>query len=148
MYDDDDEYDEMQDYSGYPDYPQPQRRPIPQRFYTETAGNVLQALTEYARTLEKEKSSRSDIDRKRETALSLIRSQRHVMLEYLTQRFGERGKLFERYFQLVDTALELRNDEITRIAIESILNVYQDSPSAGIDEFRQHIETMSEVVRI
>jgi hypothetical protein len=148
MYDDDDEYDEMQDYSGYPDYPQPQRRSIPQQFYTETAGNVLQALTEYARTLEKEKSSRSDIDRKRETALSFIRSQRHVMLEYLTHRFGERGKLFERYFQLVDTALELRNDEITRLALESILNVYQDSPSAGIDEFRQHIETMSEVVRI
>jgi hypothetical protein len=38
--------------------------------------------------------------------------------------------------------------KITRLALESILNVYQDSPSAGIDEFRQHIETMSEVVRI
>jgi hypothetical protein len=52
MYEDDD-YDEMGDYPGYPEYPQPRQRQNPQRFYAEAAGNVLQALTEYARTLEK-----------------------------------------------------------------------------------------------
>jgi hypothetical protein len=120
MYDDD-EYGELPDCSGYPGYPQPrppQRQPQ-QQFYTEASGNALQALTEYARTLEKEKSSRIDIERKRTTALSVIRSQRHVMIEYLNHRFGERGKLYERYFQLVDTALELQNDEFTRLALES-----------------------------
>jgi hypothetical protein len=141
----DDGYDELPE---YPDYPQPPQRPPPQRFYTEAAGNALQALTEYSRTLEKEKSSRADIERKRTTALSVIRSQRRMMIEYLNHRFGERGKLYERYFQLVDTALELQNDEITRLALESILNVYQDNPVAGIEEFRQHIETITEVVRI
>jgi hypothetical protein len=70
------------------------------------------------------------------------------MIEYLNHRFGERGKLYERYFQLVDTALELQNEEITRLALESILNVYQDNPVAGIEEFRQHVETITEVVRI
>jgi hypothetical protein len=146
----DDGYDELPEYPDYPGYPQPQppQRQPPQRFYTEAAGNALQALTEYARTLEKEKSSRADIERKRETALSVIRSQRHVMIEYLNHRFGERGKLYERYFHLVDTAIELQNDEITRLALESILNVYQDNPVAGIEEFRQHMETISEVVRI
>jgi hypothetical protein len=141
----DDDYEEMPDYPGYP---QPRQRQNPQRFYAETAGTVLQALAEYARTLEKEKSSRADIERKRASALSVIRSQRHVMIEYLNHRFGERGKLYERYFRLVDAALELQNDEITRLALESILNVYQDNPVSGLEEFRQHMETISEVVRI
>jgi hypothetical protein len=144
---DDDEYDELPDYSGYPDYPQPPQRHTPP-FYAEAAGNALQALTEYARTLEKEKSNRADIERKRETACSLIRSQRHVMIEYLVHRFGERGKLYEKYFQLVDAALERHNEEITRLALESILNIYQDNPIAGIEDFRQHLEAISEVVRI
>ena len=130
-----DDYGEWQDYQRYPEYPQQKQNS--KRIYAEAAGNALQALTEYAKTLEKEKSSRSDIERKRTTALSVISSQRHVMIEYLNHRFGERGKLYERYFQLVDTALELQNDEITRLALESILNVYQDNPATGIEDFKQ-----------
>jgi hypothetical protein len=34
------------------------------------------------------------------------------------------------------------------LKVESILNVYQDNPVAGIEEFRQHMETITEVVRI
>jgi hypothetical protein len=68
----DDDYEEM------PDYPQPGQRQNPKQFYAEAAGTVLQALTEYARTLEKEKSSRADIERKRASALSVIHSQRHI----------------------------------------------------------------------
>ena len=141
-----DDYGEWQDYQRYPEYPQQKQNS--KRIYAEAAGNALQALTEYAKTLEKEKSSRSDIERKRTTALSVIRSQRHVMIEYLNHRFGERGKLYERYFQLVDTALELQNDEITRLALESILNVYQDNPATGIEDFKQRMESISEVVHI
>jgi hypothetical protein len=139
------DYEELPD---YPDYPRPIPRPGPQRFYAESLGSVLQALTEYARTMETEKSNRADIERKRKTALSIVRSQRRVMIGYLNHRFGERDKLYERYFQLIDTALELRNEEITRIALESILTIYQDNPCSGIEEFRQQFETISEVVRI
>jgi hypothetical protein len=143
-----DDYDDYGDWQGHPNYPQQHPVQNNKRMYAETAGNTLQALTDYAKTLEKEKSNRADIERKRNTALSFIRSQRHVMIEYLAHRFGERGKLYERYFQLVDTALELQNDEIIRIALDSILNVYQDNPGAGIEDFRQRMESISEVVRI
>jgi ribosomal protein S15P/S13E len=146
VYEQDGYEDDYED--GYSEYPGYRHRQDAQRFYTGAAGNVLQALTEYARTLEHEKSNRADIERKRTAALSVIRSQRQVMIEYLTRRFGERGKLYEQYFKLVDTALELRNEEIIRLALESILNIYQDNPVAGIEEFRQHMETISEVIRI
>jgi hypothetical protein len=143
---DEGEYQDLPDYSDYPE--RPYHRPPPARFYAETLGTVLQALAEYARTLEHEQSTRSDIERKRTTALSVIRSQRRVMIEYLTDRFGERQKLYEQYFKLVDTALELRNDEIIRLALESILNIYQDNPCAGLEAFRQQFETISEAVQI
>jgi hypothetical protein len=70
------------------------------------------------------------------------------MIDYLNHRFGERDKLYERYFQLIDTALELHSEEITRIALESILTIYQDNPCSGIEEFRQQFDAISEVVRI
>ena len=70
------------------------------------------------------------------------------MIEFLKQRFGERGSLYEQYFKLIDSALQIDNSEILRIALESIQNIYQDSPCAGIDEFKQQFDSMSEVIRI
>ena len=70
------------------------------------------------------------------------------MLEYLKRRFGERSALYEQYFKLIDTALQIDNEEILRIALESIQHIYQDSPASGIDDFRQQFDAMSEVIRI
>jgi hypothetical protein len=147
MYEEGEDENEYQGFPDYPEYPQPRRQPSP-RFYAESLGGVLQALTEYARTLEQEKSNRADIERKRIAALSVIRSQRRMMIEYLSHRFGERRALYERYFKLIDTALELRNEEITRLALESILNIYQDNPGGGLEEFRHQFEAISGAVRI
>jgi hypothetical protein len=153
--DDDDEYQGLPDYPDYPDrpeyphrYPEPYPHQNPSRYYTQTLGTVLQALSEYARTLEHEKSNRAEIERKRKTALSAIRSERQMMIEYLNHRFGERKTLYEQYFRLVDTALELQNEEIVRLALESILNIYQDNPAAGLEGFCQQFEAINEVVRI
>jgi hypothetical protein len=146
MYDYDE--DEYQDCPESPEYQEPYRLPPPARFYAGTLGTVVQALSEYAKTLEHEHSNRSDIERKRAAALSLIRSQRQAMIEYLANRFGERQKLYDQYFKLVDTALELSNDEIIRLALESLLSIYQDNPLAGLDEFQRQFETVSGAVRI
>ena len=137
---------EDEEYRG--DGREEERKRRNRRFYAETIGGVLNAVTDYARTLEQEKTNRANVERKRKSALAVIRSERHVMLEYLKQRFGERGDLYEKYFKLVDTALQVDNEEILRIALESIQNIYQDGPGTGINEFRQHFDGMSEVVRI
>ena len=116
------------------------------RMYGETISGVLSAVTEYAKTLEQEKTNRTNVERKRKTAITVIRSERKIMLEYLIQRFGERKGLFEKYFNLIDTALQVENEEILRLALESIQSIYQDSPGAGLgDEFRQQF---NEVIRI
>ncbi|MDR0451292.1 MAG: hypothetical protein LBH26_08510, partial [Treponema sp.] len=108
-YDEYDEYyDENQEAPEYPDRSGAYHQERTRQFYAGTLGAVLQALADYARTLEHEKSNRSEIERKRAAALSVIRSQRQVMIEYLAGRFGERRELYEQYFKLVDTALELK----------------------------------------
>jgi len=118
------------------------------RMVGETIGGVLNAVTEYAKTLEHEKTNRKNVERKRKTALTVIRSERQVMLEYLKSRFGERSELYNKWFQLIETAMQLKNEEILRIALESIQSIYQDSPGNGIDEFKQQFDSMSEVIRI
>jgi hypothetical protein len=152
MYEDDGDYD-VAPYEGEEYYEdereaEQMRQQRNRRFYGETIGGVLNAVTEYARTLEREKTNRANVERKRKSAIMVIRSERHVMIEYLKQRFGERGVLYDQYFKLIDTALQIDNGEILRIALESIQNIYQDSPCTGIDEFKQQFDTMSEVIRI
>jgi hypothetical protein len=152
MYEDDDDYDavpfENEEYYGNEneaEYLQQQRN---RRFYGETISGVLNAITEYAKTLEHEKTNRANVERKRKSAITVIRSERHIMIEYLKRRFGERGALYEQYFKLIDTALQVENEEILRIALESIQNIYQNNPCSGIDDFKQQFDTMSEVIRI
>jgi hypothetical protein len=118
------------------------------RMLGETIGGVLSAVTEYAKTLEREKTNRANVERKRKSALTVIRSERKIILEYLTAKFGERNELFDRWFKLIDTALQLNNEAILRIALESIQSIYQDSPGNGIDEFKQQFDSMNEVIRI
>jgi hypothetical protein len=148
MYEDEDydmvPYDEEEYYRNKHEAEQQRQK---RRLYGETIGGVLQAVTEYAQTLEREKTNRANVERKRNTAITIIRSERHIMIEYLKQRFGERGELFDQYFKLIDTALQINNDEILRIAHDSIQNIYQDNPCSG-DEFMQQFNSMQEVIRI
>ena len=124
------------------------RRQHDRRFYGETVSGVLSAVTEYARTLEREKTNRANVERKRKAAITVIRSERRVMVEYLKRRFGERGSLYDRYFKLVDAALQVENEEILRIALESIQSIYHDGPCGGIGEFRRQFDSMGEAIRI
>jgi hypothetical protein len=150
MYEDDDDYDVVPygEEEFYRNEREAERRQRARRFYGETISGVLNAVTEYAKTLEQEKTNRVNVERKRKSALSVIRSERKIMLDYLSSRFGERNELFDRWFSLIDTAIQLNNDEILRIALESIQNIYQDNPCGGLDEFRQQFETMSKVIHI
>ena len=150
MYEEDDDYDVVpyDEDEFYRNEQEEEQRQRSRRFYGETISGVLNAVTEYAKTLEQEKTNRANVERKRKSAMAVIRSERYVMIEYLKRRFGERGALYDQYFNLIDTALQVNNDEILRIALESIQNIYHDSPCLGIDEFKRQFDAMSEVIRI
>ena len=150
MYEDEEDYDVVP-YEGYDDFHEDleeDRKQRIKRFYGETISGVLNAVTEYAKTLEHEKTNRANVERKRKTAITVIRTERNVMIKYLKERFGERGALYDQYFKLIDTALQVNNEEILRLALESIQNIYQDSPCSGINDFKEQFDSMNEVIRI
>ena len=101
MYENDD-YDVMpyEDEDYFQNEQEAERQYQARRFYGETIGGVLNAVTEYARTLEHEKTNRANVERKRKSAIAVIESERHIMLEYLKRRFGERGSLYDQYFKM------------------------------------------------
>jgi hypothetical protein len=67
--------DDIEELPEYP-YSGEERQRYSRRYAGETLGQVLQALTEYAKAMEHEKSNRAEIERKRKTALTVIRSER------------------------------------------------------------------------
>jgi len=153
MNDDDYDYDDYdmvpyEEEDNYRNRQEAKKEYHTRRMVGETISGVLSAVTEYAKTLEHEKTNRKNVERKRKTALTVIRSERQVMLEFLKSRFGERSELYNRWFQLIETAMQLNNEEILRIALESIQSIYQDSPGNGIDDFKQQFDSMNEVIRI
>jgi hypothetical protein len=104
--------------------------PIPQG---ELIGGVIKAITDYAGLVEKGKTERQEISAKRDLALELIRNERALLTQYLTNRFGEKAVLYTGYFNLLTCALENQDMETTRVILENILEVYRDDPCrAGI----------------
>lgn len=151
MYEDEEDNDVVPYDDGYDDYREEmeeERKQRLKRFYGETISGILNAVTDYAKTLEHEKTNRKNVERKRKTAITVIRTERNVMIKYLKERFGERGALYDQYFKLIDTVLQVNNEEILRLALESIQNIYQDSPCSGINDFKEQFDSMSEVIRI
>ena len=62
-------------------------------------------------------------------------TEREVMVGYLNHRFGERNKLYDGYFRLIDRAMESGNDDVTRLALESLLQVYSSPLVSDSDNF-------------
>ena len=66
---------------------------------------------------------------------------RHESLEHLlSQRFTERDRLFDRYFQIAQSALESGNDEILKDVLQSILAVYGSEVTSGSENINQLLD--------
>ena len=79
---------------------------------------------------------RADINAKRDVAVSMIKA-RHESLEHLLScRFKERDRLFDRYFQMAQKALESGNDEILKDVLQSILAVYGSEVTSGSENIK------------
>ena len=66
---------------------------------------------------------------------------RHESLEHLlSQRFTERDRLFDRYFQMAQGALESGNDEILKDVLQSILAVYGSEVTSGLENINQLLD--------
>ena len=113
--------------------------PIPQNTPSiiPTIPGVIKSIADCVSYCQKQETIRADINAKRDVAVSMIKA-RHESLEYLlSRRFTERDRLFDRYFQMAQSALESGNDEILKDVLQSILAVYGSEVTSGSENINQ-----------
>ncbi|MGL4982481.1 MAG: hypothetical protein ACRC4W_06490, partial [Treponemataceae bacterium] len=71
--------------------------------------SLTSCITSCIQYAQSQQTQRSLIEAKKDEAISMITEKRDVIMHYLNQRFGERKYLYEKYFDLVDKALESGN---------------------------------------
>lgn len=116
--------------------------PIPQNTPSiiPTIPGVIKSIADCVSYCQKQETIRTEINAKRDVALQLIKS-RHESLEHLlNQKFGERERLFDRYFQIAQSALESGNDEILKDVLQSILAVYGSEVTSGTENINQLLD--------
>ena len=101
--------------------------------YSSMVLPVISSITSYLEYREKSITERAAIESKTEATLSLLRNRRKVMVSYMNNKFGERERLYERYFSLIDDAVASRNEELVQIALEGLVTIYSTNPAAGLD---------------
>lgn len=112
--------------------------PIPQNTPSiiPTIPGVIKSIADCVSYCQKQETIRADINAKRDVAVSMIKA-RHESLEHLlSQRFTERDRLFDRYFQMAQKALESGNDEILKDVLQSILAVYGSEVTSGSENIK------------
>lgn len=115
--------------------------PIPQNNASliPTIPGVIKSIADCVSYCQKQETVRADINAKRDVAVSMIKA-RHESLEHLlSQRFTERDRLFDRYFQIAQSALESGNDEILKDVLQSILAVYGSEVTSWIRKYKSII---------
>lgn len=113
--------------------------PIPQNnsLLIPTIPGVIKSIADCVSYCQKQETIRTDINAKRDVAVSMIKA-RHESLEHLlSQRFTERDRLFDRYFQIAQSALESGNDEILKDVLQSILAIYGSEVTSGSENINQ-----------
>ena len=116
--------------------------PIPQSIPSliPTIPGVIKSIADCVSYCQKQETIRADINVKRDVAVSMIKA-RHESLEHLlSQRFTERDRLFDRYFQMAQSALESGNDEILKDVLQSILAVYGSEVTSGTENINQLLD--------
>lgn len=116
--------------------------PIPQSTPSliPTIPGVIKSIADCVSYCQKQETIRTEINAKRDVALQLIKS-RHESLEHLlNQKFGERERLFDRYFQIAQSALKSGNDEILKDVLQSILAVYGSEVTSGTENINQLLD--------
>ena len=116
--------------------------PIPQNTSSiiPTIPGVIKSIADCVSYCQKQETIRTEINAKRDVAVSMIKA-RHESIEHLlSQRFTERDRLFDRYFQIAQSALESGNDEILKDVLQSILAVYGSEVTSGTENINQLLD--------
>ena len=113
------------------------------------AFNTLQMVAnETIKYVEEQETKRVEINAQRDIAIEKIKVIENAITTYLEKTFDERGLIFSKQFEAVDTALKNNNTEQLAISLNSINSLAAQSPFKALADLKsvqkQLLETDSE----
>lgn len=110
------------------------------------SGNPLAALEavtilvntagEVAKFTEVEKTKRKQIEALRDVEVAKINAQKEFLLSYLDKTFDERKNQFNKYFDVLDKAIESNDMQVMQIVLSNINNLAASSPFKALGDYK------------
>jgi len=99
--------------------------------------SLIETAGEVAKFQEVQITKRTEIERKRQTALKVIETQKALLMQYLEKTFDERKELFKQHFKVVDDALQKGNINQLSIGLSCINELAMSSPFRDLSSIEE-----------
>lgn len=80
------------------------------------------------RTREIERTKRAEIEKDRQETLAKIQAQKELFLLYMDKSFDERANNFNKFFEVIDSAMQDGNMEKLALGLNSVMQLAKESP--------------------
>lgn len=80
------------------------------------------------RTREIERTKRAEIEKERQKTLAKIQVQKELFLKYIDKSFDERASNFNKFFEVIDSAMSDGNMEKLAMGLNSVMQLARESP--------------------
>lgn len=96
--------------------------------------DMCNVIVDYYKIREEERTKRTIITAQKEVYISKINSQKEFILKYLDKTFDERKENFDKFFKIVDNALQTNNLDQLTIGVNAITDLAKTSPFKDLSE--------------
>ena len=109
---------------------------------------VIAEYLDYKRKVAEEETKREEIWAKRDVALATLSAQKELIEKYFKERFAERAAGLDKFFDLLDSAIEGKNEKQMELALAGILGILKDSPLKDFETFRESFQKENFLIEI
>jgi hypothetical protein len=95
---------------------------------TECLNEIISAYVEYQKVTQEERTKRRDIEGWEKATIARIQAQRDLLLMYLDRSFDERANNFSALFRVVDQAIDIGDNELLTVTLNTITEIAKSSP--------------------
>lgn len=90
--------------------------------------DLAQQYMDLERTREIERTKRAEIETDRQKTIANIQAQKELFLRYIDKSFDERANNFNKFFEVIDSAMRDGNMEKLALGLNSVMQLAKESP--------------------
>lgn len=95
----------------------------------------LKLVKDYATALEQERTKRQAFKTWKQVNLAKIQAYKDGLNQYISEVFGERQIIFNKFFQEIDRAVDKQDNEQLGLALSAVVSLAESSPIKDILDF-------------